>query len=44
MESAVRAIQAGQLECPEMPAAETIRMLDMMDALRASWGIRYPFE
>ena len=44
VESAVRAIQAGQLECPEMPAAETIRMLEMMDALRASWGIRYPFE
>lgn len=44
VESAVRAIQAGQLECPEMPAAETIQMLEMMDALRASWDIRYPFE
>lgn len=44
VESAVRAIQAGELECPEMPAAETVRMLEMMDALRTSWGIRYPFE
>lgn len=39
-----RAIEAGELECGEMPHAETILIMEQMDALRRSWGVRYPFE
>ena len=44
VESCLRAIASGALECPEMPHEETIRMMRVMDGLRAQWGIRYPFE
>ena len=40
----LRALERGELECPEMPHAETLRVLEIMDALRAQWGVRYPFE
>jgi len=42
--SAVQAIREGRSECPEMPHAETIRVMETMDALRSSWGVKYPFE
>lgn len=38
------AIEAGLLECQEMPHAETLLIMKQMDALRRSWGITYPFE
>ncbi len=38
------ALQHGWLEAPSMPHEETLRVMRMMDALRAEWGIRYPFE
>ncbi len=31
-------------ECPEMPHAKTLDMMEMMDGLRANWGVSYPFE
>lgn len=31
-------------ECPEMPHAKTLDMMEMMDGLRANWGVNYPFE
>lgn len=31
-------------ECPEMPHAKTIEMMELMDNLRANWGVTYPFE
>lgn len=40
----VRTVESGALECPSLPAAATLRILRQMDALRAAWGIRYPFE
>ena len=40
----LRALERGELECPEMPHAETLRVLEITDALRAQWGVRYPFE
>ena len=40
----LRALETGALECPEMPHCETLRMMRWMDALRHSWGMRYPFE
>ena len=39
-----RAIEAGELECSEMPHTETVKMMEWMDALRADWGVKYPFE
>lgn len=39
-----KAIEAGMLECDEMPHAETLLIMEQMDALRESWDIVYPFE
>lgn len=38
------AIAEGRIECGEMPHAETIRIMEQMDALRAEWGMVYPGE
>lgn len=43
-QEAVRCIQAGKTESGSMPAAESIRMMDLMDTLRAQWGLKYPQE
>lgn len=37
-------IAAGKLECPSMPHEETIRIMTLMDHLRAQMGIFYPCE
>ena len=42
--AAIRAIQEGKTECEEMPHAETIKMMKLMDRIRADFGIVYPFE
>lgn len=42
--SAINAIKNGESECPEMPHSESIKMLRIMDSLRRSWKIIYPFE
>lgn len=39
-----RAIDQGLLECPEMPHSEIIKVMEVMDTLRAKWGIVYPGE
>ncbi len=44
VEACIRALEEGRLECEEMPHAETIRVMEVMDGLRKQWGIRYPFE
>lgn len=33
-----RALEAGQLECQEMPHAHTLRIMRLMDAIRESWS------
>ncbi len=40
--AAVEAIRSGWLESPYMPHEETLRVMRMMDALRAEWGVVYP--
>ena len=40
----VDCIQNRLTECPSMPHAETIHMMEQMDHLRAQMGIRYPCE
>lgn len=37
----ITCIQEGRLECPSMPHVETLKMMRLMDALRAEWGVRY---
>jgi len=36
--------KAGMLECDSMPHEETIRVMEIMDNLRKSWGVKYPGE
>ncbi len=42
--SCIRAIESGKTECPEMLHKDTLFMLDLMDGLRADWGMKYPCE
>ncbi len=40
----ISCIEEGKLECPSMPHVETLKMMRVMDELRASWGMKYPEE
>lgn len=42
--SCKRAIEAGALECPEMPHAETLELMRQMDEIRRQFGVVFPFE
>ena len=44
VQSVMRAIREGKIECPEMPHAQILRMMQLMDSIRSAWGIEYPFE
>ena len=35
-------IAAGKMECPSMPHAETVHIMEVMDHLRAQFGVVYP--
>ena len=37
-----KALEEGKIECPEMPHAETVRIMEIMDGLRKSWGYEIP--
>lgn len=39
-----RCIEAGLLESPLMPHAETLSIMQQMDSLRKEWGVRYPMD
>lgn len=39
-----KVIEEGKLECEEMPHAEILRVMKMMDQIRESWGMKYPCE
>lgn len=41
---AAACLAGGKTECPSMPHAETIHIMQVMDCLRAQMGIRYPCE
>jgi len=40
----MRCLAAGEKESPVMPLDETVAVLDAMDEIRHSWGLRYPGE
>lgn len=42
--AAAHAVLEGRSECPEMPHADTLRMMGLMDRIRGEWGLRYPDE
>ncbi|HEX9025439.1 MAG TPA: Gfo/Idh/MocA family oxidoreductase [Clostridium sp.] len=44
VEAAIKAIQNKEIECPQMPHKETLRIMKLMDSLRHEWGVYYPFE
>lgn len=44
VEACLKALDAKELECLQMPHSETIRIMKIMDSLRKQWGIVYPFE
>jgi predicted dehydrogenase len=39
-----QAMEEGLLEPREMPHAETLYIMQLMDGLRAKWGVRYPMD
>lgn len=38
----IACIRKEKLECSSMPHAETLKIMQIMDALRAEWGVQYP--
>ena len=39
-----RCVRAGLVESPVMPHEESLSIMETMDAIRAQWGLKYPFE
>ena len=44
VEAAAHAIVNGESECAQMPHADSLRIMELLDRIRAAWGLRYPFE
>lgn len=44
VEACIRALKESWMQCPQMPHAETIRIMKIMDTLREQWNMKYPFE
>mgnify|MGYP004462016857 CR=1 FL=1 len=42
VEACMKAIVEGKLECPEMPHAETVRIMKLLDGIRKSWEYEIP--
>lgn len=40
----MKALDEGRIECPEMTHETSVGMMELMDLLRAQWGVKYPFE
>ncbi len=40
----MRALKDGARECEEMPHSETLRVMRLLDQIRAHWGMVYPCE
>lgn len=40
----IEAIEAGQIESPYIPHAETLRIMRQMDGLRRAWGVHFPWD
>lgn len=42
--SCMKAIAEGKVECDEMPHSETLRVMKLLDSIRAQWGMKFPCE
>ncbi len=40
----MRALREGKRECEEMPHSETLRVMRLLDEIRAHWGMSFPCE
>lgn len=40
----MQAIKKGKTECEAMPHSETLRVMQLLDTIRAKWGMKYPGE
>lgn len=40
----IEAIRSKSIECPQMPHSEILRVMGLMDTLRAQWELKYPME
>lgn len=38
VQACVNALEKGEIECPEIPHSETIKVMEIMDSIRKSWG------
>lgn len=43
-EEVARCVRAGKIESDAVPHAETMAIMQTMDAIRAQWGLKYPME
>ncbi len=41
---AASCIEQGLTQCPSMPHRETVHIMELMDHIRAQWGLHYPNE
>ena len=41
---AANALIDGKTECEAMPHKDTVRIMELMDAIRVHWGLKFPFE
>ena len=44
VEEVARCVAAGKTESDIMPLDESLSVVRTMDAIRAQWGLKYPFE
>jgi len=42
--SCKKALEEGKIECPEMPHAEILRVMELTDQIREIWGMKFPCE
>lgn len=42
--SCAKAMAEGKVECDEMPHSETLRIMELLDAIRSDWGLKFPCE
>ncbi len=40
----MRCLDAGLIECPDMPHSRTLEVMGTMDTMRKQWGLHYPGE
>ena len=44
VQACLDALSRHEVEVPQMPHAETLRIMEMMDTIRQRWGMRFPQE